>query len=74
MHHQSRSSLDVECLFGSEEEENDPDLRPPETVNDPYSFHKQPPDNNAEENTEENREENTQENTEENREENTQEQ
>ena len=29
---------------GSEEEENDPDLRPPETVNDPYSFHKQPPD------------------------------
>jgi hypothetical protein len=26
----------------SEEEENDPDLRPPTTINDPYSFH-QPP-------------------------------
>jgi hypothetical protein len=35
---------DIMFPFGSEEEENDPDLRPPETVNDPYSFHQQPPD------------------------------
>jgi hypothetical protein len=35
---------DIAPGLGSEEEENDPDLRPPEAVNDPYSFHKQPPD------------------------------
>ena len=34
-------------MFDSEEEENDPDLRPPETINDPYSFHKQPPEDSA---------------------------
>ena len=43
MHDQGDSHMTV-FPSGSEEEENDPDLRPPETVNDPYSFHKQPPD------------------------------